>query len=72
MAPPFLGSALDGGEWSSSLPGRFTPPKEPQYPLGRRLGGPQNQYECYGDEKNLASVGNRKPTVQSVALRYTD
>jgi hypothetical protein len=24
MAPPFLTSALDGGEWSASHPGRFT------------------------------------------------
>jgi hypothetical protein len=23
IASPFLTSALDGGEWSSSLPGRF-------------------------------------------------
>jgi hypothetical protein len=22
--PPYLTSALDGGEWSASLPGRFT------------------------------------------------
>jgi hypothetical protein len=25
IAPPFLTSALDGGEWSASFPGRFTP-----------------------------------------------
>jgi hypothetical protein len=25
MAPPFLTSALDGGEWSASSPGRLTP-----------------------------------------------
>jgi hypothetical protein len=24
VAPPFLTSALDGGEWSASHPGRFT------------------------------------------------
>jgi hypothetical protein len=24
IAPPFLPSALDGGEWSASRPGRFT------------------------------------------------
>jgi hypothetical protein len=24
IAPPFLNSALDGGEWSASLPGQFT------------------------------------------------
>jgi hypothetical protein len=38
----FLTSALDGGEWSASRPGRFTPQgKSPRYPLDRRLGGPQ-------------------------------
>jgi hypothetical protein len=25
VAPPFLTSALDGGEWSDSRPDRFTP-----------------------------------------------
>jgi hypothetical protein len=25
MAPPFLTSALDGGEWSASRPGRLSP-----------------------------------------------
>jgi hypothetical protein len=25
IAPPFLTTALDGGEWSASRPGRFTP-----------------------------------------------
>jgi hypothetical protein len=38
-----LTSALDGGEWSASRPGRFSPQgKSPWYPLDRRLGGPQN------------------------------
>jgi hypothetical protein len=35
--------ALDGGELQASRPGRFTPEGTPQYPLDRRLGGPQNQ-----------------------------
>jgi hypothetical protein len=40
----FLTSALDGGEWSASRPGRFTPQgKSPSYPLDRRLGGPQGR-----------------------------
>jgi hypothetical protein len=38
----FSTSALDGGEWSASRPGRaLAPGKGPQYPLYRRLGGPQ-------------------------------
>jgi hypothetical protein len=37
----YLSSALDGGEWSTSRPGRFTPGKETRYPLYMRLGGTQ-------------------------------
>jgi hypothetical protein len=36
--------ALDGGEWSASRPGRFTPKERvPWYPLDRRLGGSQSR-----------------------------
>jgi hypothetical protein len=35
--------ALDEGGWSTPRPGRFTPGKETQYPLYRRLGGPQGR-----------------------------
>jgi hypothetical protein len=36
---PFLTSPLDGGEWSALRPGRFTPAKEPRYPLDKRPSG---------------------------------
>jgi hypothetical protein len=39
-----LTSALGGGEWSASRPGRFAPGKKTRYPLYRRLGGPQGWY----------------------------
>jgi hypothetical protein len=40
----FLTSALDGGKWSASRPGRALPPgKDPRYPLYRRLCGPQSR-----------------------------
>jgi hypothetical protein len=40
----FLTSALDGGEWSASRPGRALPRgKDPRYPLYRRLGVPQSR-----------------------------
>jgi hypothetical protein len=40
----FTTSALDGGEWSASRPGRSLPRgKDPRYPLYRRLGGPQSR-----------------------------
>jgi hypothetical protein len=45
-----LTSALDGGEWSASRPGRFTPRE--RAPLDRRLGGPQSRSGCGGEEKN--------------------
>jgi hypothetical protein len=48
-----LTSVLDGGEWSASRPGRFTPRgKSPWYPLDRRLGGPQTRSGRSGEEKN--------------------
>jgi hypothetical protein len=33
MAPPFLTSTLDGGEWSASRPGRFTAGERAQVPI---------------------------------------
>jgi hypothetical protein len=40
MAPLIL-SVLYGSQWSISSPGRFTPGKEPRYPLHSRLRGYQ-------------------------------
>jgi len=37
----FFTSTLDGGEWSTSHPGHFTPRKEPKHPFRKRLGEPQ-------------------------------
>jgi hypothetical protein len=31
--------------------------KSPWYPWGRRLGGPQSQSGCCGEERNLALLG---------------
>jgi hypothetical protein len=42
-------SALDGGEWSASRPGRaLSRGKDPRYLLYRRLGGPQSRSEHRG------------------------
>jgi hypothetical protein len=47
--------ALDGGEWSSSCPDRFTPQgKTHWYPLDRSMVGPQSQFE-YGVEEKIPS-----------------
>ena len=36
-------TALEGGEWSASRPGRTLPPGKTRYPLCRRLGEPQGR-----------------------------
>jgi hypothetical protein len=46
-------SALDGGEWSASRSGRFTPREEAfWHPSDRRLGGTQSRSGGGGEEKN--------------------
>jgi hypothetical protein len=73
IAPPFLTSALDGADCVASRPCRFIPRGNRNlYPLYRRLGGPKSRSGRYGEEKNLASAGNRTPAVQHVASRYTN
>jgi hypothetical protein len=61
----FLTSALDGGEWSASRPGRALPwGKDPRYPLDRRLDGPQSRSGHKGQRKNplpLPQIEPRSP-----------
>jgi len=53
----FLTSALYEGEWSAACPGSFIPHrKSPQCLLHRKLGGPQSQAQCFGEEKNILSL----------------
>jgi hypothetical protein len=48
----FFTSALNGGEWSASSPGRLCPQgKNPRNPLDGRLDGPQRR-SGRGEEKN--------------------
>jgi hypothetical protein len=42
IAPLFLTSGLDRGEWPTSWPGRFTLGNSPQCPMDRKKGGPQS------------------------------
>jgi hypothetical protein len=66
-------SALDGGEWSVSRPGRALPQgKDPPYPLHRRLGGSQSRSGHGLEEKSFASAGDRTPVVKSLVRHYTD
>jgi hypothetical protein len=68
----FLTLALDGGEWSASHPGHaLHQGKDPQYPLDRRLGGPQSRSEHGLEEKSSAPVGVQTPIVHPVVGHYT-
>jgi hypothetical protein len=58
IAPPFLTSSLDEGEWSASRPGRLTPSA--------------HWIEGCWEEQNFVPSGNRTLPVQPVAGRYTD
>jgi hypothetical protein len=62
----FLTSALDGGEWSASCPGSFTPEENTQFPSVRRTCGLQNR----SGEIITAPTGNRTPIVQAVTQSY--
>jgi hypothetical protein len=63
----FLTSALDGGEWSDSHPGRFTPRKRATgtHCLGGWV-GPRAGLNAI--EKNTAPAENRTPAVQPVPI----
>jgi len=62
--------ALEGGEGSASHPGRSLPPGRTQYPLYRRLGGPQGRS---GQVRKISLPPGFDPwTAQPVASRYTD
>jgi hypothetical protein len=63
----FLTSVLAGGEQSGWCPSRFTPGEgTPQYPLDRRLGGPQIRSGQHGEEKILDPTGIQ-PTPRSAS-----
>jgi hypothetical protein len=60
-------AVIDGDEWLTSLSGHLTSEKQYQYPLNRRLGGPQSQSKHFGDDKNLLPLMEFEPwTVQPV------
>jgi hypothetical protein len=70
----FLTSALEGGEWSASRPGRALPPgKEPPVPIVQGGGwAPEPVWTQRLEEKSSASVGDRTPPFRSVGRHYTD
>jgi hypothetical protein len=64
-----MSTALEGCEWSEARPSRTLPPEKTQYPIYRRLGGPQGR--C-GLAEDLVPTGIRSRTVQPLVSRYTD
>jgi len=65
-----LTSALDGGRWSTTRPGRSLPQGKTRYPLYRRLGGPQGRS---GQMRKISPPsGLDTGTVQPWASRYTE
>ena len=62
-------SALHGSEWSIFRPRPFYPRKKTrQYPLNKRLGGPQSQSRRYGEEIYLLRMpGFEGRIVETVA-----
>jgi hypothetical protein len=70
----FLTSALEGGERSTSRPGRaFPPDKEPPVHTVQEAGwAPEPVWMQRLEEKSSASVGDRTPAVQSVVRHCTD
>jgi len=64
IAPRILTSALDGGEWSASLPSRFYPQgKSPWYPLDRRLGGLQSRSGRCSEQKTIQVLPGLEPLI---------
>jgi hypothetical protein len=67
----FLNFALDGGEWSTSRFGRFTPEVKPtRLPIVKEPGcGPQSWSGYYGGEKNLLPLSGIGPRLLSCPVR---
>jgi hypothetical protein len=70
----FSTSALDGGEWSASRPGRaLLSAKGPPVAILQEAGwAPEPVWTQRLEEKSSASVGDRTPVTQSVVRHYTD
>jgi hypothetical protein len=67
-------SALNGGEWLASRPGRALPPgKGPPVPILQEAGwAPKPVWTQRLEEESFASAGDRTSFVQSVTRYYTD
>jgi hypothetical protein len=62
---------MENNEWSALHRGSFAPGKELQYPLIRRLGGPQSEiWTVFGTDNLLPLRGFEPQTVQLYCLHY--
>jgi hypothetical protein len=63
----FTTSALDGGEWSASRPGRALPPgKGPPVPIVQEAGrAPEPVWTQRLEEKSFVPAGDRTPIARS-------
>jgi hypothetical protein len=70
----FLTSALDGGAWTASRPGRaLHPGKGPPVPIVQEVGwAPEQFWTQRLEEKSFAPAGHRTLIVTSVVRHYTD
>ena len=68
----FLTSALDGGGWSASRTGRFTPGKKSSgtHRIGRSV-GPQGPSGRFGEEKNVSHMPEFESFRQQPMSLYT-
>jgi hypothetical protein len=66
----FLTSALIGGEWSVSHPGRFTPGKDYPVQLYGKLVGPQSLCGRRGEEKILDPTVTRTSDLSVIQPVY--
>jgi hypothetical protein len=71
IAPPFLTSALDGGEWSASRPRLFSPGERDSGTHWIGWEGPRSGLDVVEKGKISSPAGNRTTAAQSVARRYT-
>jgi hypothetical protein len=56
IAPLFLTSAVDGGKWTASCPGRFIRNETAHPPSAHCMGGwggRESLSECYGEDENI-------------------
>jgi hypothetical protein len=70
VAPPFLISARDGGDWLFSLRARFTPGD--RAPVTHLIGCVRTVAGLDALEKNLAPAEDGTLTVEPVVSRYTN